>query len=776
MSFDETSDPENDVPDWLKGLEPEEDAAGFEPEPEKVPSWFEEEDTSDRASTGQEGDVPEWLANIREQEGSASEEEEEEPPVETGSLSREDKEETEDWLENIRQKYARDTGRLELPEDFVAPDSDDYMDRIRELKEQDQPSEPEAEDKDPFGGLEGDKIEDLDGEDFDWGIPEPHTPAPETPAGIWGDAPESEEEEGDQGPDWLSGLPTFDTEELPRDFEEKTPDDFDVPDWLQGMGSERAELELPDSGPADEETPEWLGSVAAEEPAEPEPPVFESADVEAAAEAVDEEYPDLPGEPGEGALPNWLETLEFSPEEEEVPELDGGGAIVESYSEEDVSSLLFEPDDLPDWLQEETPAEVTEEEEQPPAPVELPPPDDDDEIARAELPSWLQAMRPIEAVTATVVDEIEEAAEVGDKERVGPLSGLADVLPAEPHIVHFGTKAVPVTGFEISEVQKSYARILQEMVKAEAATPPVQRRKVAIPQQMLRWIIAILLMVVTFFGTWAISDLFALPAADMPIEQLDVITRIDALPPDAQVLVAFEYQPGFSGEMESAAYAVVDHLLLRGVNLSLVSTQPTGPDLAERFLNSKMEHHPYVVQQQFANLGYISGGAAGLLNFAANPRAAVTLLDDNGFSLWDQPPLNTIQDIRSYALVMVITEDPDIARSWVEQVQPLLDPEGTGTGTPLVMVVSAQAEPLVYPFYQSNPKQVAGIVSGVVGGAYYENVTGITEHQGVAENYWFAYNIAMLIAIVLIGGISLINLFGVIVRSRISLGRRGSTS
>jgi hypothetical protein len=262
----------------------------------------------------------------------------------------------------------------------------------------------------------------------------------------------------------------------------------------------------------------------------------------------------------------------------------------------------------------------------------------------------------------------------------------------------------------------------------------------------------------------------------MPIEQLDVITRIDALPPGAQVLVAFEYQPGFSGEMEATAYAVVDHLLLRGVNLSLVSTQPTGPDLAERFLNSRMEHHPYVVQQQFSNLGYISGGAAGLLNFAANPRTAVTVLDDNGFSLWDQPPLNAIQNIRNYAMVMVITDDPDVARSWVEQVQPSLDPDKNGTGTPMVMVVSAQAEPLVYPFYQSNPKQVAGIVSGVVGGAYYENVTGITGNQGVAENYWFAYNIALLIAIVLIGGISLINLFGVLVRSRTNLGRRGSAS
>lgn len=771
MSFDGPSDSENDVPDWLKGLQPEEDDGGFNPEPEKVPSWFEEEDTSDRTPTEQEGDVPEWLANIREQEGNASEgEEEEEPTPETGSLSREDKQETEDWLENIRQKYARDTGQLELPEDFVEPDTSDYMDRVKALKEQDQPSEPESEKADLVGGLQGDKIEDLSGEDFDWGLPEEKAPAPETPAGIWDEVPAAEDEEGDEGPDWLSGLPTFDTESLKEAEAGPSPDEDEIPEWLQGMGAERAEPELPESGPDEEEPPDWLGSISQEQPAEP--PVFESEDAQAAAEAVDEEYPDLPGEPGEGSLPNWLDNLEFTPESGDQ-ELDGGGALVEDYSEEDVSSLLFEPDDLPDWLQEETPTEV-EESEPTPEPVELPPLDDDDEIERGELPSWLQAMRPIEAVTAQVPEEIEDTAEVGDKERVGPLSGLTDVLPAEPHIVRFGTKALPVTGFELTEAQKSYAKILKEMVNAEAATPPVQRRGVAIPQQMLRWIIAILMMVIVFFGTWVISDMFALPAAGMPPEQLDVITRIDALPPNAQVLVAFEYQPGFSGEMEAATYAVIDHLLLRRVNLSFVSTLPTGPDLAERFLNAKMDHHPYVVQQQYANLGYISGGAAGLLNFAANPRSAINLVDENGFSIWDQAPLNAIQNIRSYALVMVVTDDPDIARSWVEQVQPLLDPEKNGTGTPLVMVVSAQAEPLVYPFYQSNPKQVAGLVSGVVGGAYYENVTGITSNQGTAENYWFAYNIAILIAVTLIGGISLINLFGAMVRSRSRSGRQGS--
>jgi hypothetical protein len=482
-------------------------------------------------------------------------------------------------------------------------------------------------------------------------------------------------------------------------------------------------------------------------------------DAAAAAEAVDEEFPGLPGEPGEGALPNWLENLKFSPDESK-PGVGEEDALVEDYAGEDVSSMLFEADDLPDWLSAEIPEPVAD---IPPDAAPAPPAiaDEDEEIAPAELPSWLQAMRPIEAVPAQVSEEIEEEIEPGDQERVGPLAGLADVLPAEPHIVHFGTRSVPVTGFQLSPVQKNFASILKSMVEAEGATPPISRRQVALPQQFLRWIIAILLMLVVFIGTLANSDMFALPSAGMPAAQSAVVDQIKVLSQGSEVLVAFEYQPGFSGEMEVAAYSVINHLLMRGVNLSLVSTQATGPEIAERFLSTKHNQFPQISEGLYTNLGYISGGAAGLLNFAANPNAATNL--------------TPFQNIRDFAMVMVITDDPDLARTWIEQVQPFLDPMKTGAGTPLIMVVSAQAEPLVYPFYQSSPRQVSGIISGIVGGAYYEQVVNqVAEHQGTAQDYWSTYNIALLIAITLIGGISLINLVGSMLRNLRKPSQRGS--
>lgn len=769
MAFDGPSDSDNDVPDWLKGLQPEEEAADFEPESADVPSWMDEDEGSEDASASQEGEVPEWLANIRKQERPA--EEMPEAKEDTGALSPEDKKDTADWLEKIRVQYARDTGQLEMPEE-EEEDSDvgDYMDRVQALKAQDVVAESKDEEEEWLEGLIVKETEEPTPDDSGWDVPLEGAEKFDLPEDDWGAeaSPESDEE----GPDWLSGLPSIDTDMLPEEeVQPFTPGD-DVPEWLAGMEPESGgPAGIPSFTAPDEEKPDWLANLATGRIGE----TTAEADVEGEAEIgdLDQELSEVPTEPTQGTLPNWLENLKFSPDESK-PGVREEAAIIEDYSDEDVSSLLFEADDLPDWLSEE--AVQPAEEALPPAAAIPPAPfDGDEDIAPAELPSWLQAMRPIEAEIEQVQEDEEELEDMGDRERVGPLAGLADVLPAEPHIVHFGTRVVPVTGFELSQAQKHYTGLLTSMLSEEAEAPPVTRRKVAIPQQMLRWIIAILIMLVAFFGSLAGGENFNLPQSSMPAEQIAVFNQIAALSEESKVLVAFDYQPGYSGEMEAASHAVMDHLLQRGVKISLVSTQIIGPDTAERFLKTHLSSYPYVSDGLYVNLGYISGGAAGLRNFAEGPSSAISLFDENGFNLWNQPPLNNIRSITDYALVLVITDDPDLARTWVEQVQPLLDPQKNGTGTALMMVVSAQAAPLVYPFYLNNPRQVSGLVSGVVGGAYYENVvTGIDLKEGTAQNYWFAYNISTLIAVVLIGGISMINLFGVLVRRLGKSTRRGS--
>jgi ABC-type spermidine/putrescine transport system permease subunit II len=106
--------------------------------------------------------------------------------------------------------------------------------------------------------------------------------------------------------------------------------------------------------------------------------------------------------------------------------------------------------------------------------------------------------------------------------------------------------------------------------------------------------------------------------------------------------------------------------------------------------------------------------------------------------------------LSGFAMLVVLTENPDLARTWIEQVQPVLG------NSPMIMVLSAQAEPLVRPYYESGSPQVQGLVVGLVSGASYESLLG---REGIAARYWDSFSVGMLVAALLIlvgGGISII--------------------
>ena len=61
------------------------------------------------------------------------------------------------------------------------------------------------------------------------------------------------------------------------------------------------------------------------------------------------------------------------------------------------------------------------------------------------------------------------------------------------------------------------------------------------------------------------------------------------------------------------------------------------------------------------------------------------------------------------------------------------------------MAVSAQAEPIIYPYYASG--QIDGLVSGLSGGATYER---LRNQDGLGRKYWDAYSVGLLLAEILI--------------------------
>ena len=246
------------------------------------------------------------------------------------------------------------------------------MDRVQALKEDEQGSPPPAVPEGPIAGIEDQPSADPPAEDPGWGDSSGEDlSSSSTPAGIWGDDTDEELSPDDSSPDWLGGLPSIDSGELAADSAQQPQGDkASVPKWLQGMEPEdSADLpQAPGMDPAADQAPEWLAGFGDEPPPVPTPGI---ADIPSSEEDLDlPESPDPAEKPSGGVLPNWLENLKFSPDDSRQ-HLEEDEAFPENYAQEDVSALLFEPDDLPDWLDEEDPD----------APIEIKPPPTTAEIA-----------------------------------------------------------------------------------------------------------------------------------------------------------------------------------------------------------------------------------------------------------------------------------------------------------------------------------------------------------------------------------------------------------
>jgi len=534
------------------------------------------------------------------------------------------------------------------------------------------------------------------------------------------------------------------------------PLEMDEPPFQSEADPIKAEDSLEDSGWLgafqDDPEPSSGGLAGTADPfmaAEKEP--FE---IEQSLPAVSQPVQAAGPAPETASLPGWLSDLQDSaPDLGISTDAPGMPAVFKSEAApvEDIDASAFlNPVDLPDWLSESGAAALIHSEQTPQKPdLQV----EGGDISRAELPSWLQAMRPTEdSADGGIASKILSPAKYADsgiEETVGPLAGLYDVLPAEPDVAQFGESHPHSFGdLIVTETQVKHIEMLQEMIGGEDVAVPVQRRKLMLPQQILRWVITALLYAVIFLPVMIGSRSTGFPAFESKPEEVVAATNlVNSIQPGQPVLVAFEYRPGLSGELEAASVGMIDNLISRGANLVIISTQPTGPGLAENFLSKYQSHHVHITNKLYKDMGYVSGGSAALLNFAANPRSTVPLANVDGVNPWDATPLNTIQTIRNFAMVIVITDDSDIARSWVEQVQPkLVDPADPSLNTPMIMVISAQAEPLVRPYFETVPRQIAGLISGIKGGALYE--TGINER--LARDYWDSYKVGIALTILII--------------------------
>jgi len=298
---------------------------------------------------------------------------------------------------------------------------------------------------------------------------------------------------------------------------------------------------------------------------------------------------------------------------------------------------------------------------------------------------------------------------------------------------------------ELSESQKASINVLKNMLVGEIQ-PPASSSSGKKNGRIFRSIIGILLllvMLVPLITGFTITGQQALFSPGVVAMRKTIVD----LPENASFLIITDYEPAFSSELKAASTGVLDSLMMKKMNFTILSTIPTGPALA-RDLISSVRSGPMMYQpEKIAYLGYLPGGTTGLQDFIRGPRQAMPLLENSHYA-WTYPAAQAVNKIQDYAGILVITENTEIGRAWIEQLH------GKITGIPLLMVVSAQSAPLMRPYLDSD--QLSGLIGGRIEGAMYDR---IMEFPPRSTAVTAAYQAGMLLAagLVLLG--SLFGLF-----------------
>ena len=679
---------------------------------------------------------------------------------------------TPDWLENVRRKSAQD-GILGKP-GLGVPDLSNrspFTEPVEELGwledlrfEQDAPPPPVQP-----GVSQPPQTAFLDEPELpaDWisrlsARPSPPAQLPGTR--LLGDAEESGDLEigasykPDDLPDWLQEISAASgpsPEELgePRDLSEDLS-------RLLGIKKDAAPTDQPppsDTAIAtpEEELPEWVRQFRSrtepqsEPPSEPEAPQHSDT----APLTWPEEEPRDARARGENAWPQPAMDVPPTPRYGIQPPQEAG---------EDVPDWLSSLEEKSGWMAQMGPGEADQGRQEPPDfsgwLADVPPSADifsstELEIAQsmagtedvwpapAELPSWIQAMRPIETVAPlnpeTPVDEEPNV------EASGPLAGLHGTLSLEPVVPEYTRPPVYSLQIQVTERQRLQGELFAELLAGESKPVAASAEPLISSQRILRVVIALALLVGVILPMVTGFQILPLPAS-APAEVLQVQESVAGLPEGAPVLLAFDYTPAVTGEMEAAAAGLVDQLMARGARLTLISTSPIGPALAGHLLEKVYETPqaymaPYASGEKVTALGYLAGGTAGLAGFALHPQVAAPYTVDGSYA-WDRPALQGVSGLAGFARIIVLTESLETGRAWIEQV-------GTGYSQPgsLLVVASAQSAPLLRPYVESG--QAGGMVAGLTGGAAYEKLVG---KNGPSSLYWNAFQGGLWVSILLI--------------------------
>ncbi len=521
-------------------------------------------------------------------------------------------------------------------------------------------------------------------------------------------------------PDWLKQAQAEPTQAAPA----APQADEEIPDWLR---TPQAQVTAPPASGEKEELPDWLaqpniGTSAPENTAAAEPTA------PTGSEPIADVKPAETGKPENIATDKSItltETPAAAAEPESVEELLASleaaqplaPALTEPQLPTQSARTSAEDDDIPDWLRAaapETPVEPAEE-------LEQPSPD--------QVPAWVAALKPAGILTPPLA-----AADSAVVEAAGPLQGMRGVLPlalamAEPHPP---TEAVPPAS------RADGGQIFEAILAApvDAATPVGKPARRGWSVRPLIYVLLLLAVLVPFFLPFDLTGSTFAIAGTPAAEFYDTLQKV---PAGSTVLLAFDYDPSLSGEMDLLANAIVRDLVKRRIKIIALSTLETGPLIAQRILDSAArETTNYAYGSSYLVL-YLPGHEAGLAQLAATglPTAADFVQNKPIGQFAVAAKIKTLRDV---ALLIDFAGAEEPLKAWVEQVQPR-------TGVRIAAAVSAGVEPKARAYRSAN--QLVATLAGLLGAAQYEVLSNRPQLAVISVNAQTAAQGVVVLVIIL---------------------------
>ncbi len=528
-----------------------------------------------------------------------------------------------------------------------------------------------------------------------------------------------------------------------------------LPDWLKALRKRQSEGQEEDQGEGTassgqgtgEEEPAWLSEIRQRygqpERKPQEPQMHEERDALSDTQPVKANRSQETLEPEQPVAKH--EAFLEEPEPPDEPVIEEQPAFEETGAPEETVSKTPRRD-FPDWLQELGKLE-TKNVKEPEQSSHIPAfSEGTEDITPGELPSWLKAIRPNEigGEKGAGSEEIKPDSEAPEnEERVGPLAGLSGVLPAEA--IQAIKPPVYTARLELTDSQSQHVAALTKILEEEGQPKEDHHRQTVLPARLLITIMSAALLLAVFVPMVSQNIIVHEPEVDILPESAEVFNQIEVLPAEAPVLIAFDLQPALYGETKAVVSALLTHLLDKSARLVFISTQPTGPALVERILQEEEAPQPAIATGDYTNLGYLSGGMAALRSFLSDPRSATYSVTALGLNPWTSPALESIQHISDFAMVIVVSGNAEDVRMWIEQ--------GTAElSNGFYAATSAQAAPLLAPYFQSQPRILKGLVSGIQGATFYERLRA---QNGEGHDLWSAYSFGLgaITLIILLGGL-----------------------